>query len=194
MRNGSGQLHCMCVLVIWEHCWSFDRKACTIGWCVDSVMLIWLNKKIGHCLENSWLQSACIPKIRRNYVWNRTPSASTIPRPLSMGTCDDPGEGGEGGGGICSVCTRSLGKRYLRPKHFCRLCTKPVCQQCCPTTSSQEGGPVREKRICALCTDDWHLAARSKVKLRPAKVGQQMRIIAKVDVDDKTVFDGVSAN
>jgi len=46
----------------------------------------------------------------------------------------------------CSLCGKKLGKRFLRPRHHCRVCGRSVCARCSP-------GTLELERACTACVD-----------------------------------------
>eukprot|EP00927_Polykrikos_kofoidii_P061955 TRINITY_DN56775_c0_g1_i1.p1 TRINITY_DN56775_c0_g1~~TRINITY_DN56775_c0_g1_i1.p1 ORF type:complete len:503 (-),score=50.62 TRINITY_DN56775_c0_g1_i1:40-1500(-) len=64
----------------------------------------------------------------------------------------------------CGVCSISLGKRYFRRRHHCRLCGRCVCGQCSPSNILVDG---KLQRACNLCVQEAQQipALREKVSM-----------------------------
>ncbi|CAJ1363526.1 unnamed protein product [Effrenium voratum] len=50
----------------------------------------------------------------------------------------------------CALCSLALGKRYMRPRHHCRLCHLSVCAACSPSTIQMKGDSSLQ-RACNSC-------------------------------------------
>merc|ERR1712039_1002644 len=50
----------------------------------------------------------------------------------------------------CRICSRNLGKRYLRPRRHCRSCGRAVCDDCSPHLVSVAGWSGLQ-RVCNQC-------------------------------------------
>lgn len=53
----------------------------------------------------------------------------------------------------CWICSRRLGKRFLNPRHHCRVCLRPVCGQCSPSCITMEGRSTTQ-RACRVCANN----------------------------------------
>jgi len=51
---------------------------------------------------------------------------------------------------FCAVCECRLGKRYLNPRHHCKVCHKPVCSGCSPNSVVLPGSKGLQ-RVCTPC-------------------------------------------
>lgn len=74
----------------------------------------------------------------------------------------------------CSICSAQLGKRFLKPRHHCRLCKRCVCSACSPNSLLLPGiegkGP---QRVCTPCVAD--ASTVPSVRLRLAQLASSMR-------------------
>lgn len=61
---------------------------------------------------------------------------------------------------ICKCCGSKLGKRYLRPRHHCRLCCSSICSKCSVFTAFAPG--FMSTRMCHLCHESKQIDAPSK--------------------------------
>lgn len=51
----------------------------------------------------------------------------------------------------CELCNNRLGKRFGRPRHHCRICSRCVCSTCSPSSVQMEGQKGAQ-RVCTSCT------------------------------------------
>lgn len=66
----------------------------------------------------------------------------------------------------CWICSCRLGKRFLNPRHHCRVCLRPVCGQCSPSCITMEGRSTTQ-RACRHCMNN---AARAPEQTRRLEV------------------------
>lgn len=71
----------------------------------------------------------------------------------------------------CGVCSSSLGKRRLRPRHHCRLCGKSVCNACSPNLV-QVSGYQKPQRACSGCMGD--IKQTGSLQQRLAQLAKQL--------------------
>lgn len=75
----------------------------------------------------------------------------------------------------CSVCGAKLGKRYMNPRHHCRMCGRCVCSQCSPS-ALQLDGSAKPQRVCTPCVAAVPKAAQ--MKTRVAELGERLHELA----------------
>merc|ERR1712183_271533 len=77
--------------------------------------------------------------------------------------------------GACEICGRMLGKRRLRPRHHCRICTRLVCGACSPSKVNIEGEPG----VHCSCTPCSAVAQKAPVLIgRLNKLAERLNILA----------------
>mmetsp|Transcript_85570 Transcript_85570/g.238890 ORF Transcript_85570/g.238890 Transcript_85570/m.238890 type:complete len:424 (-) Transcript_85570:246-1517(-) len=64
----------------------------------------------------------------------------------------------------CAVCSSALGKRWLRPRHHCRICGRCVCSACSPNSIQLEG-QKQLQRVCTPCASSAQCAPTLAVRL-----------------------------
>ncbi|CAJ1339978.1 unnamed protein product [Effrenium voratum] len=65
----------------------------------------------------------------------------------------------------CWICSSRLGKRFLNPRHHCRICDRPVCGQCSPSSVTLEGRSTTQ-RACSLCVKNAEKAPALSLRLQ----------------------------
>jgi len=107
-------------------------------------------------------------------------------------------EGADEGPADCAVCFSALGKRHLRPKHFCKVCTRAVCATCSPGLLVLKSGqpPQRTCNECmfaAVAAPEriCHLTMRLKeLLLTTTEGGKEVSRTVIVKLDDRAEEEG----
>jgi len=71
---------------------------------------------------------------------------------------------------LCWICHNRLGKRFLNPRHHCRVCHQPVCGQCSPSNILMDGKTTLQ-RACTSCVRDALEAPRHTLRLQTLAEG-----------------------
>jgi chromosome segregation ATPase len=73
---------------------------------------------------------------------------------------------------VCSVCRTLVGKRFMNPRHHCRVCTRTVCRSCSASSVNVAG---TRQRVCDPCVTKT-LNLQESLKARaPAKISERCR-------------------
>lgn len=78
----------------------------------------------------------------------------------------------------CAVCKSALGKRWVRPRHHCRICASSVCATCSPSTVQMEGEGSMQ-RACKSCIQ--HLPKLPELKERLSRLDSILQSITSPD-------------
>ncbi|CAJ1372309.1 unnamed protein product [Effrenium voratum] len=79
----------------------------------------------------------------------------------------------------CAYCGSAFSKRYLNPRHHCRVCGNSVCSNCSPSSIKLEGEKALQ-RVCTPCVANVQLAPSFQERL--THLGSSLRAISSGEV------------
>jgi len=104
---------------------------------------ILLNNSISEPLKDSSKgEAVLLPRAKSDPVGETRRDSASSARSSSQGRV------WEDKASRCTICDVRLGKRFLKPRHHCRICGKSVCSSCSPSSVYFEG----EKNLQRTCT------------------------------------------
>ncbi|CAK9021413.1 unnamed protein product [Durusdinium trenchii] len=71
---------------------------------------------------------------------------------------------------VCAVCSAALGKRWMRPRHHCRVCSQSVCASCSPSTIQLMSEGLQ--RTCKTCIEQ--MLEMTELKAQLARLAEDL--------------------